>query len=199
MNRTKTGYTIHNIDSVKNKDVNHYDPYKDLYNNAFALRVTDNGEIGYRMLTIDCEKEGRDKTSIIEGYSFEDVIPQCEWVTVNVRFTFLGGDKMKLMFYVNGKLRYITKELPRIDLRALDDLYEKQEGVPYNISIGGGTQGLAETIQYNYMLNPPRVYPLEKHFAGSFIGYMRSFKIYNCFMEQQRIESNFNWEKQRIL
>jgi hypothetical protein len=28
---------------------------------------------------------------------------------------------------------------------------------------------------------------------------MRSFKIYNCFMEQQRIESNFNWEKQRIL
>ena len=199
MNRTKTGYTIHNIDSVKNKDVNHYDPYKDLYNNAFALRVTDNGEIGYRMLTIDCEKEGRDKTSIIEGYSFEDVIPQCEWVTINVRFTFLGGDKMKLMFYVNGKLRYITKELPRIDLRALDDLYEKQEGVPYNISIGGGTQGLAETIQYNYMLNPPRVYPLEKYFAGSFIGYMRSFKIYNCFMEQPRIESNFNWEKQRNL
>ena len=36
--------------------------------------------------------------------------------------------KMKLMFYVNGKLRFITKELPRIDLKALDDLYEKQEG-----------------------------------------------------------------------
>ena len=37
-------------------------------------------------------------------------------------------------------LFYITKELPRIDLRKLDELYEKQEGVPYNISIGiGGT------------------------------------------------------------
>lgn len=197
MNRTKTGYTVHNIDTVKDKDVNYYDPYKDLYNNAFALRITDNGEIGYRMLTIDCEKEGRDKTSMIEGYSSENVIPQCEWVTVNIRFTFLGGDKMKLMFYVNGKLRYITKELPRIDLKALDELYEKQEGVPYNISIGGGTQGLAETIQYNYMLNPTRIYPLEKYFAGSFIGYMRSFKIYNCFMEQMIIDYNYNWEKQK--
>ena len=191
MNRTKTGYTVHDIDSLRDKDINYYDPYKDLYNNALAFRITDNGEIGYRMLTIDCEKEGRDKTSIIEGYSFENVIPDCEWVVINVRMTFLGGNKMKLMFYVNGKLKYITKELPRIDLKALNDLYEKQEGVPYNISIGGGTQGLAETIQYNYMLNPTRVYPLEKYFAGTFIGYISSFKIYNCFMEQKIIENNY--------
>jgi hypothetical protein len=95
------------------------------------------------------------------------------------------------MFYVNGKLKYVSKELPRINLRALNDLYEKQEGVPYNISIGGGTQGLAETIQYNYMLNPTRVYPIEKYFAGSFIGYISSFKIYNCFLEQKIIENNY--------
>lgn len=194
MNRTKTGYTIHNIDALRDKEVNTYDPYKDIYNNAFALRVTDNGEIGYRMLTIDCEKEGRDKTLMIEGYSFENVVPPCEWVTINVKFIFLGGDKMKLMFYVNGKLKYITKELPRLDLKQLDDLYEKQEGVPYNMSIGGGTQGLAETIQYNYMLNPTRVYPLEKYFAGTFIGYMASFKTYSCPMEPMILKHNFNYE-----
>ena len=198
MNRTKTGYTVHDIDLVRNKDANYYDPYKDLYNNALAFRITDKGEIGYRLLTIDCNKEERDKTLMVEGYSFENVIPDCEWVTVNIRMSFLGGDKMKLMFYVNGNLKYVSKELPRINLRALhDELYEKQEGVPYNISIGGGTQGLAETIQYNYMLNPTRVYPLEKYFAGTFIGYMRSFKIYNCFMEQITIENNFKKECQK--
>ena len=191
MNRTKTGYTVHDIDLLRNKDINYYDPYKDLYNNAMAFRITDKGEIGYRILTIDCNKEGRDKTTIIEGYSYENVIPDCEWVVINVRLLFLGGNKMKLIFYVNGKLKYVSKELPRINLRALNDLYEKQEGVPYNISIGGGTQGLAETIQYNYMLNPTRVYPLEKYFAGSFIGYMSSFKIYNCFFEQKIIENNY--------
>ena len=199
MNRTKTGYTVHNIDELRDKDANYYNVYNDLYNNALAFRITDNGEIGYRLLTIDCDKEGDDKTKIMEGYSFENVIPDCEWTTVNVRITFLGGDKMKLMFYVNGKLRYITQELPRITPKALNDLYEKQEGVPYNISLGGGTQGLAETIQYNYMLEPSRVYPLEKNFAGTFIGYLKSFKIYNCFMEQLIIENNYKYESQKYL
>lgn len=195
MNRTKTGYTVNTIDALRDKDANYYNPYKDLYNNALAFRITDKGEIGYRLLTIDCEKEGRDKTSIIEGYSSENVIPECEWVTINIRITFIGGDKMKFMFYINGKLKYISKELPRIELRELNDLYEKQEGIPYNISIGGGTQGLAETIQYNYMLNPTRVYPIEKYFAGSFIGHIKSFKIYNCFMEQMIIEKQYEKNK----
>lgn len=196
MNRTKTGYTVDNIDELRDQSANEYNPYNDLYNNALAFRITDKGEIGYRMLTKDCSKEGRDKTSIIEGYSFENVIPDCEWATINVRMSFVFG-KMKLMFYVNGKLVYISKDLPMIKLKALNDLYDKQEGVPYNISIGGGTQGLAETIQQNYMLNPTRVYPLEKSFAGTFIGYISSFKIYNCFMEQFTINHNFNYEKRK--
>lgn len=196
MNRTKTGYTVDNIDLLRDESANEYNPYNDIYNNALAFRITDKGEIGYRMLTIDCEKEGRDKTSILEGYSFENVIPDCEWTTVTVRMMF-GFGKMKLMFYVNCKLVYITKELPMIDLKALNDLYEKQEGVPYNISLGGGTQGLAETILRNYMLNPTRVYPLEKSFAGTFIGYISSFKIYNCFMEHMIICHNAKYERNK--
>lgn len=194
MNRTKTGYTVADIDELREANDNDYDPYKDLYNNALAFRVTDKGEIGYRLLTVNCEKEERDKTEMMEGYSFEGVIPMDEWFVVNVRINFLGGDKMKLMFYVNGKLVYITKELPRLELRALDDIYEKQEGVPFNISLGGGTQGLADTVQYNYMLEPTRVYPMEKYFAGSFIGYLKSFKIYNCRMEQMILANNAKYE-----
>jgi hypothetical protein len=196
MNRTKTGYTVSNIDDLRGQSANNYNPYNDLYNNALGFRITDKGEIGYRMLSIDCDKEGRDKTTVIEGYSFENIIPDCEWVTVMVRLCFTL-DKMKLMFYVNGKLVYISQDMPSLDLKALNELYEKQEGIPYNISLGGGTQGLAETIQPNYMLNPTRVYPLEKNFAGSFIGYIGSFKIYNCFMEQLIIDNNFKWEKNK--
>ena len=104
-----------------------------------------------------------------------------------------------MYFYVDGKLVYITKTLPSFDFHALDDLYEKQEGVPYNISIGGGTQGLAETILQNYMLEPTRTYPLEKYFAGTFIGYMKSFKFYNCSMEFMNIANNYKWEKNRLI
>lgn len=154
-----------------------------------AFRITDNGAIGYRLLTKDCEKEGRDKTLMVEGYSKDGVIPKCEWSTINVRADFTDT-KMRFWFYVNGKLVFLTKFLPKINLRELDDLYEKQEGVPYSISIGGGSQGLAETIGYNYMLNPTRVYPIEKYFGGSFIGYISSFKLYASFLEPYEIEDN---------
>ena len=197
MNRTKSGYTVDNIDELIEEDANDYNPFNDIYDNALAFRVTDEGEIGYRLLTYDCGKEGDDKTSIIEGYSKKGVIKDCEWQTVNVRLIFAYG-KMKIYFYVDGKLKYITKELPPISMKQLNDLAEKQEGVPYNISLGGGTQGLAETILPNYMQNPKRVYPLEKNFAGTFIGYISSFKIYNCLMEQRIIMNNYNFEKNRL-
>ena len=104
-----------------------------------------------------------------------------------------------MYFYIDGKLSYITKSLPMFNFHKLNDLDEKQEGVPYNISIGGGTQGLAETVLPNYMLDPYRTYPIEENFAGSFIGYMKSFKFYNCKMEFGNIVSNYNWEKSKIL
>jgi hypothetical protein len=195
MNRTKTGYTVNNIDELRDKDINNYNVYEDLYNNALAFRVTDEGEIGYRLLTVDCEKEGDDKTDVIEGYSNKGVIPNCEWFTADVRVSFVGGNKMKLMFYVNGKLVYITREIPRLSLKALNDLYEKQEGVPYNLSLGGGTQGLCDTVQYNYMLEPSRVFPLERHFGGTFIGYLKSFRIYDCMLGKDMVENNYKYER----
>ena len=52
------------------------------------------------------------------------------------------------------KLIFCNKELPKLDLRHLKEEKRKQEGVPFNISLGGGTQGLCETILPNYMLEP---------------------------------------------
>lgn len=199
MNRTKTGYTINNINKLREVANNKYDSlYKDIYNNAFALRITDDGEIGYRYLIKDCDADNDGKYAIEEGYSFPDVIKDCQWHTIHVKIKHvLTG--IKMYFYVDGKLVYITKTLPNFNFHALDDLYEKQEGVPYNISIGGGTQGLAETILPNYMLNPTRVYPLEENFAGTFIGYIKSFKFYNCGMEYMEILNNYKYEKNQMM
>lgn len=198
MNRTPTGYTVRDINNLRDEANNKYtDLYNDIYNNAFAFRVTDNGEIGYRYLILDCESEDEHKIKIEEGYSFPNVISDCEWHTVHVKIKNLFGH-IKLYFYVDGKIVYVTKELPNFNFHKLNDLYEKQEGVPFNISLGGGTQGLAETIQPNYMLEPSRLYPLEENFAGTFIGYMRSFKFYNCGMEYMNILNNYKWIKNRI-
>ena len=197
MNRTCTGYNVNTINELRDEENSKYDSlYKDIYNNAFALRITDNGELGYRLLTYDCEISGENKTSIIEGYSFPNVIENDKWYTIHVKI-IPHLNTMKIYFYVNGKLVYITKDLPKVNLHDLDDLYEKQEGVPYNISLGGGTQGLSETILNNYMLNPTRTYPIEENFAGSFIGYFKSFKFYGCPMEYTDILNNAKVEEKK--
>ena len=193
MNRTKTGYTINDIQELIDRANNQYDSlYKDIIYNAFALRITDDGEIGYRYIVPDCT--GEEDYLIQEGYSDKGVIPDCEWTTVHVRIE-RQGKLMKLLFYVNGKLVYITDTMPMLNLRKLDEINEKQEGVPFNISLGGGTQGLAETVQRNYMLDPSRVYPLEKHFAGTFIGYLKSFRFYNGWLSYDCISNNYEIER----
>lgn len=195
LNRTCTGYNVTNIDELRNQYSTEYNVYNDLYNNALAFRITDSGAIGYRYLVLDCESENN--FSIIEGYSVDGVIKDNEWSVVNVKID-ASYNVMKLRFYVNGRLIYITKELPKLDLRKLNEVDEKQEGVAFNISLGGGTQGLIDTILPNYMLDPYRVYPLEKYFAGTFIGYLKSFKFYNCIMEHMYINNNFRYEMDKL-
>lgn len=198
MNRTPTGYTVRDIDKLRDAANNVYDDlYNDIYNNAFALRIKDDGSIGYRYLVLDCDSDNPNKYTVEEGYSFPNVITDCEWHTVHLKIKAYFK-KIKLYFYVDGKLVYVTKDLPKFNFHELNDLYEKQEGVPFNISLGGGTQGLAETILQNYMLNPTRAYPLEENFAGTFIGYIKSFKFYNCMMEYMNIFNNHKYEINKI-
>ena len=196
MNRTCTGYDATNIDEIRDKAVKEYNIYNDIYNNALAFRITDDGEIGYRYITVDCNTETQ--TTIKESYSNKGIIKDKEWVVINVKITF-SDKKMKIKFYVNGKLIFVSDELDKLDLRPLKEAMEKQETVPFNISLGGGTQGLAETILPNYMLDPYRLYPIEENFAGTFIGYLKSFKFYNCLEEYMNINNNFKYEMDKLI
>jgi hypothetical protein len=191
MNRTCTGYTVHTIDTLRDSQTEEYDVNADLYNNALAFRITDEGAVGYRYLVQDCDSE--EGYSIKEGYSNNGIINEDEWTDIHVKVVG-GSDTMALKFYVNGNLIFISDSLPKLNLRELNDIYEKQETVPFNISIGGGTQGLCDTVLPNYMLDPYRTYPLEENFGGSFIGYFKSFKFYNCDVEQLYIKNNTSVE-----
>lgn len=205
-NRTCTGYTTNTIHELLDKKEREYNLYGDIYNNAFALRIKDDGSLGYRYLIKDCDAEF--KWSIVEEYSAPNVVTEDEWHTIDVRIDMLNAvsgkcrpsyeRKMKIYFYVDGKLKLISKELPEFNFRALNDLKEKQEGVPFNISLGGGTQGLAEMITLNYMAYPEYVFPIEKHFAGTFIGELKTFKFYDCHVNYTEIQNNVEFEKNSI-
>lgn len=177
--RGKGGYDVNTIQDMLDYEGKRYDILEDLYNNAIAFQIKDDGSIGYKYLVRDCDSEDA-KYKIESEFSNTNVVTDGEWHTIHVVIRPRNDDDMRLYFYVDGNLCLCSQELTELDLRALDDLYEKQVGVPYNISIGGGTQGLCDVIYFDYRKLPTCVFPIEKEFAGSFVGYFKSFKYYSC-------------------
>lgn len=149
--------------------------FKDITNNAFALRIKDDGSIGYRYLTYDCETQYK----IIEEYSKTNIVKYDEWTNISVMMKKITPLTMKIYIYVNEKLKFISKEIPILNLREIDEYNTKQEGVPYNISLGGGTMGLCNSLWLNYYDNFDYILPLEKYFAGSFLGDVKLFSFFN--------------------
>ena len=196
MNRTLSGHTTSTIEKYFDEVNADYNVYADIHENALGFRVTDKGEIGYRYLIKNVN--AINGIEVAEGYSKENMIKHDVWNHIIVKINFIH-DMMTFRFYVNGNLVFISKNLPKLNLRALDELYEKQETVPFNISLGGGSQGLIDTILPNYMINPYRIYPIEKNFAGSFIGYIKLFKIYLGEVNYIEIFNNFQHELGKIL
>ena len=176
--RTCNGLTIDsNLDTLINND---YNVKNDIYRNAFGLQIKDDGSIGYKYLVKNCDLE--------DGYALGKIYKDDEITTSE-------SQKMRMLFYVNGKLVMISKELPTFNFRELNDTPDKQEGVPFNISLGGGTQGLCDVIYYDYNKTPDKVLPLEKEFGGTFIGYFKSFKMYDCNINFTEIRQNYTYEK----
>lgn len=209
MNRTCTGWTARDIQEYNEAHEKPYDVYKDIKNNAFGLKITKSGAIGYKYGVLDCETSAANHYSVVEEYSKDDIVKYDEWNDITVKIAVLnpfypkiqqaynmggmfsgiticentgitGSHKIKIYVYVNGFLKLVSKELPEFAFRELNDVYQKQEGVPFSISLGGGTQGLMETIGPDYMNTSKYVLPLERDFGGSFNGDIKSFKMYDC-------------------
>jgi hypothetical protein len=217
MNRTCTGFTTSTIEKYNEAHEKPYDIYKDIKNNAFGLRITRSGAIGYRYGVLDCETSASNHYSVIEEYSKDGMVKCNEWNDITVKIAVLnpyysqiqtsyklngllsgiticnntgvtGSHRIKIYVYVNGYLKLVSKELPEFAFRELNDVYQKQEGVPFNISLGGGTQGLMETIGPDYMNPTKYILPLERDFGGSFNGDIKSFKMYSCPLDYSTIK-----------
>lgn len=201
------GYTTKTIHELYEKESQKYDVLADIYRNALALQIKDDGSIGFKYAICNADDE-KNKVEVVSDYSFPGIIKDDEWYTIHVRFAPVTSkfininehcevhvpvtEKMKIFVFVNGKLVLVSHDLPMINFRALKDIKEKQQGVPYNISLGGGTQGLCDVVYINYMKTPEYILPLEENFGGSFIGFIKDFKFYDCEKEFDQIKNNFS-------
>jgi len=124
-----------------------------------------------------------------------------------------------LRIYINGKPFFIVDNFEEIIPRQLDTLKERQIGVPFNISVGGGTQGLKDALTITgcssqTLIQDPELMPtdildntiylglttnikLEEIFGGSFIGDLSAFRMYIEPLNAGQIRHNFNLLKTR--
>ena len=162
----------------------------DVYDNAIGFRITDNGAIGYRALKYYCSG-GTTGVTVEEQYSLSGMVKSNEWSRVTIRYVSdeyytdeqlecLPPRKGKLLIYVNCKLKAKFKNIDEFVARRLNEYKGKQVGVPFNISVGGGSQGLLETMTFDGQDIQDLGLLIEKNFAGTFIGQISEFKFNVC-------------------
>jgi len=137
---------------------------------------------------------------------------------VNMNDKWLTSSKYRkgrLKIYVNGKIFYTIENFEEIIPRALSTDKEKQVGVPFNVSWGGGTQGLRENLTFSSTTQPfgpyiqdPECLPIndlsgttfeglktniliEQNFAGTFEGAISQFRMYTTPLSAPEVKHNF--------
>jgi hypothetical protein len=191
--------------------VTELDRNADIVDNALGFRITEDGAIGYRklMVTATCENDITvTGCSVEESYSMSGVVTCDQWQMISIRFVanetlddceleWRPARKGKLMFYVNRRLIHVEEDFDEFIARRLVEYSEKQVAVPYNISLGGGTQGLIESMTFDGQDPDDMGSCLQDNFAGTFIGDLSQFRFYICGMNYCDIKNNFEQERER--
>jgi hypothetical protein len=128
----------------------------------------------------------------------------------------------RLKLYINGYYFMVIENFEEIIPRELNTEKEKQIGVPFNISWGGGTQGLhdhlifsASTLLNGPYKQDPELFPnnilsattfsglstdilLEQNFGGSFMGGLSQFRMYTEAFSSPQVQHNFRILKDKF-
>ena len=127
-----------------------------------------------------------------------------------------------LKIYINGYLFMEIPDFEEIIPHELNTEKEKQLGVPFNISIGGGTQGLRESLIFSGCsgltgpyIQDPELMPnetlsgttlsglttdiiMEPDFGGTFMGGISQFRMYVEPLTAPEIQHNFRVLKDKF-
>jgi hypothetical protein len=197
------------VESIEFQDL---DYNLDIIDNSIGFRIKDDGSIGYRLLTVTGQCSGDTYISgvtVQEAYSSSGLVADGAWTNIIIRYTTNYLDdcelkvkkprKGKLMFYINGKLKFVVNNFSEFIAKRLDEYSEKQVGVPFNFSLGGGSQGLIETQTFDGRDLRDLGLPIEKNFAGTFLGGISQFKFNICDLYFDDIQNIYNNELPRYL
>jgi hypothetical protein len=139
----------------KKKEYKEYPPIDNIKSNVIAFSLTSDKRLAYKYI---------DENGLIVENISPNPITATGFTMIAIAFTpndtinttdpqlFLCAPRRtgKLIFYINGRAQWILNEFPEYFFKALKNQKEKQIGVPYSISWGGGSFGLRHSWHYDY-------------------------------------------------
>jgi uncharacterized delta-60 repeat protein len=185
------------------------------------------GGLGEIVKTVFTASSAHNSVSLIEPPITQEIPydpATVEVVNITERWVDEKNDRLgSFRFYVNGKLFLVVENFEEIIPRPLNTARETQVGVAYNISLGGGTQGLHDNLTLSgcpvtltgmtYQQDPECLTTeildeteysgltthirLEKFFGGSFIGDISAFRMYSEPLNAGQVRHNFRLLKNR--
>jgi len=134
-------------------------------------------------------------TTMEEGYSSDPVILSGDnWVHIVVTYNQTGVKydlpSGTLKFWINGRVVYRVENFIGLQLRPLNEKSSKQLGVPYNISWGGGSQGLLESQTFGGPDLADQGLDIAKYFTGTFDGELSQLRFYKRTLNLMEIRNN---------
>lgn len=148
----------------------------------------------------------------------DSIVPETILTThLTEKYLYEKDDRLgRLKIYINGRIFFVIEDFEEIIPRGIDTEKEKQIGVPFNISWGGGTQGLHENLVFsacptslsNQYIQDPLLFPenvlssttfssvttnilLEQNFGGTFEGGISQFRMYTQPLTASEVKHNF--------
>jgi hypothetical protein len=128
----------------------------------------------------------------------------------------------RLKIYINGYYFMVIENFEEVIPRELNCEKEKQLGVPFNISWGGGSQGLHDHLIFSATsattgpyTQDPELFPdeilsattfsglstqilMEQNFGGTFMGGLSQFRMYTEAFNSSQVQHNFRILKDRF-
>ena len=183
-------------------------------NNVISFEITEDKKLKYKYINEfgNLIQNESPKTLDRVGWTIIDIVYK-PYDAINnyseLTYTCYSRRKGDLIFYVNGRSFWKIKNFDEFYFRKINNDKEKQIGVPFNISWGGGSFGLKHSWHYSDfektdVIQDPSKSNLfiEKYFDSSFSGNIQKLRVYDNALTSSEIlhnaiieaKSNVNYE-----
>ena len=138
-------------EDMYNTEYSEAPPIDNIKNNVIGFELTSDRRLGYKYINNDGMIMS-DTSSVITqtGFTMIAIVFTLDKVLDPAELLCADQRTGNLVFYVNGRAIWTIKEFPEFYFNSFANDKEKQEGVPYSISWGGGSFGLSESWHYDY-------------------------------------------------